>query len=341
MNKKQQKNNATASLPIEIIQNGQAIVSPLTTDELEQIVEQAEKQIQIVEKIKNLCIRLTNKNDWILEGDTPYLTLTGATKIRERFGINIKVLDAKKEILSDEKGKYWYVEVRGQAELRGAVVEDVGVATSRDKFFGKEYGKLKDFEDIDVSNIIKKAYTNLQNRLIKKILGFFPTLEDLQNHGINLSEVRKIEFQEVKLTDDEKRKQREIMEMLADITDNNLDEAKRILKEASSFKNKNGEVVDGVEEVEMLRGTRLNITHHKVKELKEQKEKEAKEHPIKLIKGLIEKIKNERKVSDNGIITYLNLEGDLRLKSLDEIENLSLDNLRKVYKLLVKEVTGK
>ncbi|MCS7232268.1 MAG: hypothetical protein RMJ67_09045, partial [Elusimicrobiota bacterium] len=122
--------------------------------------------------------------------------------------------------------------------------------------------------------------------------------------------------------------------------DGNLDEAKKILKEVSSFKNKNGEEIEGVNEVNELKGTRLNIVHHKIKEMKERKEKEAKKQPVELVKNLVEELK-KRGFSENGILTFLKLEGNLKIETLKDLENLNLNELRETYKLLRKELDKK
>ena len=116
-----------------------------------------------------LAIKATKSADWMSQGDKPYLIESGAQKIATRFGICINGLEIERENLEDEKGRYYVYTVTGLATwpATGRSIQEIGVCTSRDAFFGK--GKA--VEDVDLGNIKKAAVTNFMGRAILKILG--------------------------------------------------------------------------------------------------------------------------------------------------------------------------
>lgn len=159
-------------------------------ESLEDVVKKAEAEVESFKKIKNIALRLTNENDWIDEGGEPYLEMSGCAKIRSFFGISIVDMRNEMKLMEDAKGKYYLVVVYGKGIWRGRIEEDVGIASTRDRFFGKNKG----LEDVDIGNVIKKAVTNLQNRLIKKLLGLFFEWKDLEEAGLDVKKIKKVEY---------------------------------------------------------------------------------------------------------------------------------------------------
>jgi len=253
-------------------------------DNLEQIVENAEKQMQLIKRIKELSIKLTNEDDWVDESGQPYLEISGATKIRTFFGINIKDVSYETLRLNDKKGEYILIIAKGVASWRGNEVAEVGTASTRDQFFAKSKGVEKPLEEIDLNDIIKKAVTNLHNRLIKKILGLYFSWDDLRNAGLNIEKIKKVEYKkEDEPTDEEKMKQKEIELMLKEIYGEIPEENyKAILRKLTEFNGKT-KFIHGVENVDELTGRRLEFCFEKIKkwyneEIKRRKEiEEAKQ----------------------------------------------------------------
>jgi len=163
----------------------------LLTDD---VLKRAEIQVNGLNKVKLLCMRSTNSRDWIKSGDNPYLTLNGTMKIRQVWGITIKDTKIECETIKDESGTYKLFTCSGKAIWQGHTIEDIGTCSTRDDFFGKKDKKFKLLEDVDLENIKKKAYTNFQNRILKKILGFNPTWEDLKEAGIDIDKISKVTY---------------------------------------------------------------------------------------------------------------------------------------------------
>lgn len=167
----------------------------------EAAIKRAELMIDGINKIKNMSLKVTNYLDWSLQQGKPYLENSGAMKIANLWGVNFKERVFKPENgekLSDAHGEYIMFTCHGRAEFKGRVLEDIGTCSTRDAFFGtqKDNGamKFKPLEDVDLENIKKKAVTNLQGRLLKKILGLRYTIEDLKASGIDIGKMGIVDY---------------------------------------------------------------------------------------------------------------------------------------------------
>ena len=161
-------------------------------------ITMAERRLNHLKKFIKLAITVTNHQDWVMMGGTPYLQASGAQKVARLFGIAWKNIQGVKEDKVDSKGGYYQYTYTGTFFLAGHETESVefnGTCSSRDKFFGQKGGELKDTEEVDELNIKKKAWTNLLNRGIKGILGLNNlTVEDLKIAGIDLSESSNVDY---------------------------------------------------------------------------------------------------------------------------------------------------
>jgi hypothetical protein len=156
-----------------------------------------ERNIELFNKIKVLALRLTKPSDWVDMGGNPYLLDRGASSVAVAFGIDISEVRVTKEWADDPRGRYYTFIASGKAYARklGRYVEDIGVCSQRDKFFGKIGDKFKEIEDVDMTNIIRKAVTNLEGRLTKRVIGIGGvTWEDLAQAGIPREKIGKVEY---------------------------------------------------------------------------------------------------------------------------------------------------
>lgn len=167
----------------------------------EEAIRRAELMVDGVKKIKAISAKVTNPNDWTIQNGNPYLQNTGCMKIAQLWGVNFldrKFVPEGGELREDEKGSYYLFTVEGRAEFKGRIVEDVGTCSTRDDFFGtrKEAGikAYKPLGEVDIENIKKKAVTNLQGRLLKKILGLSYTMEELNAAGVILERSTQIKY---------------------------------------------------------------------------------------------------------------------------------------------------
>ena len=86
-----------------------------SNDNLMILAEQADKKIQAVKKIMSAALMITNENDWVLIGGTPYLQETGASKVATLFGISWRITEPT--IVVDNQGyKTFYF--KGEFKLK-------------------------------------------------------------------------------------------------------------------------------------------------------------------------------------------------------------------------------
>lgn len=168
----------------------------------EEAIRRAEMMVEGVKKIKAISAKVTNANDWMVQNGNPYLQNTGCMKIAQLWGVNFldrKFVPEGGEFREDEKGSYYLFTVQGRAEFKGRIVEDVGTCSTRDDFFGTKKNAdgirvFKALGEVDLENVKKKAVTNLQGRLLKKILGLSYTMEELRDAGIDLGKSANVSY---------------------------------------------------------------------------------------------------------------------------------------------------
>jgi hypothetical protein len=208
-----------------------------------------ERNIEFFKKVQQIALKLTRPEDWVDMGSSPYLMDRGAEKIGIAFGVDISDVKLSMEWNEDEQGRYYTFIASGKAYSKklGRYVEDIGVCSQRDKFFGLANGKLLPMANVDMANIRRKAVTNLYSRLIKRVTGLMGvTWEDLERAGITKEATQKVDFKsgkkkvEANLSPGALEKRSEIWRICLELSNANEAEAKKILAKISSFKDKDG-----------------------------------------------------------------------------------------------------
>jgi len=173
------------------------------TLDIEREIQILEKEIEFFKKIQNVSLKLTKPSDWILqrrEGEdqpTPYPMERGLENIRIAWGIDVSGLAMTQEWAEDKDGRYYTYVATGRAYSKrlGSYIEDIGVCSQRDKFFGRISGGWKEIQDVDMANIRRKAVTNLYSRLIRRMTGLMNvTLEDLLAAGFDQKSLPMVEY---------------------------------------------------------------------------------------------------------------------------------------------------
>ena len=171
-----------------------SIITPaapiITESDLENALKVAERNERLAQKIKILAIKQTNPKDWVDQEGKPYLQSSGAEKVARLFGISWRLCEGypKKETLKDEAGTYYLYTCKGEFEMGGKTVEVIGTCSQRDKFFGRKDGELKAESEIDITNIIRKAVTNMEVNGITRLLGIRNlTWKEIAEAGIKQS----------------------------------------------------------------------------------------------------------------------------------------------------------
>jgi hypothetical protein len=137
------------------------------------VIAIAEKRSVMLARFQELSIKHTNKHDWVDQNGKPYLTASGAEKIARLFGVKIHSVSYKKVQSQDDRGNFYIYEYNGVAELPSKFdsIEAVGTCTSRDVFFAKRGDEWRKLSEVDESNIMKAAYSNMTVNAITRLLG--------------------------------------------------------------------------------------------------------------------------------------------------------------------------
>ena len=160
------------------------------------LLKYLEVQKEAFKKYRIIAIGYTRDKDWVIIDGTPYLQESGSQAIAGPMGVSIGEPKFVKEWAEDGKGKYYIYTCTAEMKSRtfNKSMGAVGICTSRDKFFAVKGGELKDIEDVDERNIKMKAYTNMSNNGIKRILGMRNIeISELVRAGINVDKVEKVD----------------------------------------------------------------------------------------------------------------------------------------------------
>lgn len=238
----------------------------VTDKDLELVIAEADKRVEILKKVLGVAIKRTNPKDWVDQQGHPYLTASGAEKIAPLFGVKMDRLSEKREEREDDKGKYYIYTFLATFAWRGGSIEAIGTCSSRDKFFSWDSNKKewKALSEFDETNIKKAAYSNLMVNGITRVLGIRNlTWDDLEQNGIKKDEVAKVEYKSSspEASSDEKKKQDEIAKMLLQISEGNQKKAVDLLVTLTKFEGKDGKEVSGVSHPNRLTGKRLDIAY--------------------------------------------------------------------------------
>lgn len=164
---------------------------------LEVLILEAEKRVDVLKKILGVAIKRTNPHDWTCIGDKPYLGSSGVEKIAPLFGVRMENVKNERLDREDDKGKSYIYQFTAKFFWQGGSIEALGACSSRDKFFGWDSSKkiYKELHDVDETNVMKAAYSNLMVNGITRVLGI-RNLEwsDLEPFGITKDKVARVDY---------------------------------------------------------------------------------------------------------------------------------------------------
>ena len=178
-----------------------AVIMPTTPvvseSDLEAALKVAERNELLARKIKTLALKQTNPKDWADMDGNPYLQASGAEKIARLFGISWRICEGypQRDDQKDDKGSYYVYTYKGEFEMGGKTIEVIGTCSQRDRFFGRKGGELKNESEIDVTNIIRKAMTNMEVNGITRMLGIRNlTWEELAEAGLKQGQSAQVNY---------------------------------------------------------------------------------------------------------------------------------------------------
>jgi len=154
------------------------------------IVARADKQVEILQKILGIAVKRTTHYDWTDMQGKPYLTSSGAEKLMPLFGVSLSDTSYEKTFSQDDKGHSYIYQYKGKFSWQGGSIEAIGACSSRDKFFAWDSREqtYKALSDVDETNIMKAAYSNMVVNGVTRLLGVRSlTWDQLKEFGIDQS----------------------------------------------------------------------------------------------------------------------------------------------------------
>lgn len=186
---------------IELMPENTGIITHSKTDveDILFLAENIEKVVQAQNKIRMVLLKLAQQGDWVVFGkgdkSKAELGFAGAMRVGATIGVNFTNWAAEKETGTDDKGEWYRWNYECDAMYRNRTIRVFGRASSRDKFFGKEYGEYKQLHDIDEGNIKMAARRGAMKEGVKVLFGLHHmNPAELEKYGIQLEYANKYEF---------------------------------------------------------------------------------------------------------------------------------------------------
>ena len=246
----------------------QPVDNGVETLSLEQAVNIAEHNIEIFRRIKNTVLKATHVHDWVKMGNNYQITGAGSERIAALIGVNWSETNQNKTYSEDETGKYYIYEYRAKFNFGKRVIEAIGTCSQRDKFFSVKGKQILPTSEIDETNVMKAAYTNMVMNGVSRILGIRGiTSDDLTTAGFKLDDIAEVNYRESgEDSDSEAQKRKDIREYLISKHNGNKKEASEELIKLTEFKGRDGNMVAGKNNIEALSAKQIDILYGKLKD---------------------------------------------------------------------------
>lgn len=243
----------------------------------ESLIRLAEKRIMAMEKVKAFALKQLKPSAFMDWNETPRLTADACEHIARLFGVSWRGTTLERKDGRDKDGQMYYWVAKAVFSLPNAIdfIEAVGTASVRDELWAKRGGQILPMEEIDETNIMKKAISNMIANGVPRLLGMADlTYEDLEAAGIDRQAVGSVKFKgkggsaagkEQKWTANDQQRSTELGQMLMAMADNEGERAAELLEEFTAFEGRDGKQVPGVRERSKLSSGRLKVAHDVVK----------------------------------------------------------------------------
>ena len=262
-------------------QRGINMNSMVTVDSLEKQIALADKYFELFDHIRKRAISLTDQLDWIDQEGKPYMQETGAAKIAAAFNIQQAELQCVKEREKDDRGEYVTFTWTSILTWNGRSITCIGTSSTRDKFFGRKDNKDLPLSEIDIMNVKKKGWTNLMNRGIKQLLGLTFTWEDIAHYSDG-----RITREKCKVFSYAKggrggrqaenagtgTKRTEIWNHMLEMSMGDIDEARKLLKQLTTFTGRDKKEVEGKSDISQVGEGQLKFLEQKLSEIKQMQD---------------------------------------------------------------------
>jgi hypothetical protein len=273
-----QKPEASAPVPLPNIPA--PIIQAGSPEALDRSVAMAERYFAVIDRIRKAAVKATNYRDWVDQEGDPYLEFRGAAKVANAFGVIITDRERERQDYEDDKGPYYVFIERANARWNNRVQPEMGTCSTRDKLFGLRKGEngekvMLPLSEIDITNVMKKAHTNLLNRAIKGLLGLsfsWEELEEISNGTISKQKCVKVPYRKG-AQGGQNRTQKgadlhnEAHNLLQEMSCGDKDVYAELLCKATAFKGREGRTVSGLTELAKVNEGRLKNSMPKLREM--------------------------------------------------------------------------
>jgi hypothetical protein len=161
-----QENSSIEGQSIDIFSGVPSVIEE--KDYFVEEVEKAERRLEALARQRMLIIKLTRPYDWVKFGGTAYLSAYGAERLVQVFNISYHI--GEPEIKYHEDGHFTVI-IRGTFTWGERTIEEIGIRSSKDKFFSKAGNQSIPPHQIRLSDVIKAARSNLIARGVATLLG--------------------------------------------------------------------------------------------------------------------------------------------------------------------------
>lgn len=165
-----------AETDLEVIPRNETAVdvSRKSIEDMEWLANNIEKIVEYQKKIYMSLLKMTVPGDFSVFGEGEKERAELGTAGCERLAkVGVIVVGSKmiKEIGRDEHGEYFTYIATGKATFRGRSIDVMSCASSRDKFYGRQDGKIKDISNVSKTDVKKAAWRGLIKEAVKSLLG--------------------------------------------------------------------------------------------------------------------------------------------------------------------------
>ncbi len=258
---------------------GAALVTQAANDIWLANVTKAAENAPVLERaMSKILLASTRAEDWTIQGSGDKakagLGSAGAERLLKHFPISFCDWRREKEEWSDSNGKAYRWRYIATATLWGRQVQAEGNFSTRDRFLGFVNGEWRPLEDINESDIMSAARHVCIGVGIKTLLGlrnvpvayYTEIMTSLGQKPSASSKVDRAQGSKGGLSDQDRKHQGELDNMIMEMVYGDKDEAKKMLSDLTSFQGDDGQI-KSCDTLERLRAGWLERTLRKAKEI--------------------------------------------------------------------------
>jgi hypothetical protein len=175
-------------------EQSKALVKPETGMEVAALFEQ---HAMAANRIMDIALSNTQPGDWVSFGGKAWLNAPGAERVGRALGLTVKDWHYRKEEFKDDEGPHYYIICEGKVghQPLDLWTDAIGICWSRKPFWYKDKERKRHIGEINLGNIIKDAYSDMERNGITRLLGLRGLAwEYLRKYNITEAQAQTVEF---------------------------------------------------------------------------------------------------------------------------------------------------